>query len=548
MSRTAALRARSMILCVSCLPAGIALGADPPDPVEPERAESGRAVDNQTLRWQTAKLAEFWGWNKMGVTGARGPARARTLFALYNEGERPKDPVVCMRLDDGAPVAALNVLPAAFSSLTPDDFRWRVAVVAADGLLAVPAPAGPGVVAYEPCTMRERWTFPLGPDDTVLAMTGAADTLVVAVGHRGPPRPGLSERPAERWRLMFIDGASGRLQRASPIFEGPPPDRLLRDGDNLLAFDDALKPERSWWSQTAVDMHLAAFSVATGRRLWHQSGAPAEITVGGRHLVVIRRHEQEIRVFDLATGGAEARIPAPEVWTHQELAVAADQRRLYYAVRAAHESDQPDVVVAFDLPTGKQRWRRQIPLAPDPDLTIERDAVYVGTTGYFVTALDVDSGRSRWRWGIGRAFQIVQVPPAAAAGAAAVPPLVVADSAGGLWRFARASRAVPVKPVVISGRVRVGDDDDSTDEDHYYGLTVGPKRVTTDRRGRFHVVLREPGAIRLAVADTDHSGLYWRRDAGGEADRDAVIVRPGGPAGPRRWLDLRTTVYYEDCH
>jgi hypothetical protein len=246
-----------------------------------------------------------------------------------------------------------------------------------------------------------------------------------------------------------------------------------------------------------------------------------------------------LRVFNLATGALETEISQPHLTSARYLAVAADRRRLYYAVG----SDDTDTnsIVAVDLPGGRLRWRRgDVPLVDEPEMVIERDALYVETTGNFVTALDPKDGRSRWRWGIGRAFEIVRAPSAGPH--AAIPPLVVADLGGGLWRFARAARASDVKPVVIAGRVRSNDE---TYADHPFDLAVGPTRVRTDRRGRFRVVLHAPGAIRLAVADSDFQGLYWRREGGGEQDQNAVIVRPDGGT---RWLDLSAPIYYEDCH
>src|SRR5262249_50244891 len=137
------------------------------------------------------------------------------------------------------------------------------------------------------------------------------------------------------------------------------------------------------------------------------------------------------------------------------------------AVEASGEGS----VTELDLADGTRRWHRALSLPRDPVLEIDGDVLYVATSGQFLEALGRADGRSAWRWSVGRSFDAMALPDGR---------LLVADSGGQLWAFARGGGPGPrPSPVAVQGRIRLPGEM----ERRPIQLQIGDQRVATDLEG-----------------------------------------------------------------
>jgi len=144
---------------------------------------------------------------------------------------------------------------------------------------------------------------------------------------------------------------------------------------------------------------VLALAARTGEERWRftldpDHAAPAGGPLFVEDLVVISSREGEIVGLDRGTGSVRWSLPPlrPSQW---------DVRALANSGRRLFATSLSGVLVAYDLASRTELWRFSDPFAGSMRLTIKSDEAFVYVP-YFsgrVSAVDVNSGRERWRAG-----------------------------------------------------------------------------------------------------------------------------------------------------
>ena len=256
--------------------------------------------------------------------------------------------------------------------------------------------------------------------------------------------------------------------------------------------------------------HLAAYALATGKRLWAIELAPpvnpaisnseaqdiadadAEqpdvIAIDGGRLVLPVPGEG-LRLYDAATGREIARIAAPELHRFGITGLVATGGRAFFFVRKASDG-APDGVEAIDLAAGKLAWRRDLELGAwgllrvDPALTVETDGLF--------RALDPATGDVVAEWGrAGLATSFAR----RAAGA----PALVLCGDGKLTALDPSGTITPAERVTIDGTLACVHCRKGTNPFAGVRVTIGAAAATTDRRGHFRIATAGRGVLPVTV-------------------------------------------------
>jgi outer membrane protein assembly factor BamB len=250
---------------------------------------------------------------------------------------------------------------------------------------------GDEVMAFDP-DGRARWRFtPAGAYGAGLYLGALAEGRVFAGSPSGALYAIDAETGAELWASRIGD-------RSMTVFAP------AVDGDLVVAgFTRFSSPPEGG---------LAALDAATGRVRWRISldrpspdasgamtGGP--LIAGGE--IGIAREDGTIQVRDAATGRLRYALPTvgePAFGSAEP--IVHDFRALAHAGDALIAGSLTGTVIAYDLASGRERWRRS-PMESSVAFRLASDeaTVYVPYLSGQIVALDALSGRERWRIGSG---------------------------------------------------------------------------------------------------------------------------------------------------
>jgi outer membrane protein assembly factor BamB len=276
--------------------------------------------------------------------------------------------------------------------------RWHVAtgvsgeptggsrVLVAGGAIV----AGDGqVLAFDPDSGRLLWRFRSSADDSPGSYLGTADDTRVFTG-------------SSRGYLYAIDLASGvplwsvRVARNTIVL--PP---IVAGAQVIAAFTTRA---------SVASGGLVGVDRVTGREAWRRAfpawttptlgtGAGSEPIAIGEE-VSAASQDGTIYGFTSTTGALRWVIPGPATQPDGRSAPMQDTRPLAQSGPTLLAGSLTGQVIAYDLATRRERWRRQ-PVAASVAFALRADAgaVYVPYLSGHLVALDVATGAELWRHG-----------------------------------------------------------------------------------------------------------------------------------------------------
>ena len=134
----------------------------------------------------------------------------------------------------------------------------------------------------------------------------------------------------------------------------------------------------------AGESPLQARAVDDGRLLWTSALSPQGALVAEAGLVVFAAGGA-LQALDETSGAVRWRVPLDGPSSN----VAVQQGRVLHAVGLEAR--------AYDLPTGRELWRRALTAAPSTPFAFAVGAVFVMTSDQWLVALDETTGAERWR-------------------------------------------------------------------------------------------------------------------------------------------------------
>ena len=262
----------------------------------------------------------------------------------------------------------------------PGEVTWGSAVRIAGERVIVGDDA---VVAFDRATGAESWRFvpPGGP--------GSGPYL-------GDARAGLLMLGSPNGRVYAVDATSGRLRWTRTVATVGPTTVFapIWVGDRIVA------------SFTTFGAHLSGGVVAfdaTGRRLWRQplttagAGGPP-IDAGGS--AVVAQTDGHVLAFHAGSGRRLWLLPRQQSRDPRQ-PLLRDVRALSASGSILVTGSLTGAVIAYDIATRHERWRYDDGPDNAAPLRIRTDdrTAYVPFTNGVLMALDLDSGRERWRAG-----------------------------------------------------------------------------------------------------------------------------------------------------
>ena len=285
---------------------------------------------------------------------------------------------------------------------------------------------GPGVIAYDPETQSQTWSFPAEANRALqfFAAPSVQDGRII-IGDFGASGGMLS--PGVVVTLYALNdtgqGSPGSLWKNDKLVSDRVVAPPLQVGDqlfvgtanNFLIAIDAASGEKQWefeaghsiWGQPAfkdgilyvasLDRTVYALEAKTGQEVWRTAlgGALASSPVVNTNLVYVASFDNKLHALDIKTGKEKWSAPAQD-WIWDSPAFADEI--VYYA-------DIKGNVFAVDGITGEQLWSQQInhPIQTSP--VIVGNTVYIAAEGDIeaeeprgtLTALAADTGQELWQ-------------------------------------------------------------------------------------------------------------------------------------------------------
>jgi outer membrane protein assembly factor BamB len=355
-----------------------------------------------------------------------------------------------------------------------------------------------------------------------------ADTAIAIARNSDVGLEGIDARThARRWARACSDMANGtpcmgRLERSGDVavyagtlwYKGP-------ESEGAFAIDVPTGREL-WRVQTGLDDELStklaiagdhayvmaatnvvALDLATGARAWERHTAPRDMMpsrgrqlAAGDGVVAFADGDGAVHLTDPRTGVDRARIP----WSGTVGDLVIRDGVLYVVPMW---SDGPEAIAAYDVATGRERWRHDETEAwAVPPVFIDDDALYLRRSadrtraqndeGTELVALDRATGAIVWERALGHVTSLRAVA------AAGEPATLVATTGRETLVFARQASPAAAADVTITGTVWLDGLSGPLD-----GLRVQVGGVTalTDAAGAFTARVRGHGAIEIRLLD-----------------------------------------------
>lgn len=342
---------------------------------------------------------------------------------------------------------------------------------------------------------------PVRPQDPVHPRLGTfGETIIAATWQR---------------EAMGIDASTGRVRWLRPV-PGcgqllpaplqPVPDLFLcRDQGAVLSAYDVRTGALRWRVTIGaadllgaaanattlflpVGREVRAVALRTGQmrarlRLADPTCRPRRLYASDTHLVVLCPHRAH--VFEAASGRSlGAFAPPPDVDSDRALLSG----EVWVAARITGR------LSGIDVRTGRQLWQRD--LAVEALRTDAAGDLLLCSVGGVLHAVPRRAGRSVWRWSLGSCGVGLAHGPLLHEGGTRARPAVLAKTIAParVLAFFPSGGGRPAPPITVTGRARV-------QGRPYAGLKVwvGDTSTRTDASGRFRVVVRLAGRIRVAV-------------------------------------------------
>jgi outer membrane protein assembly factor BamB len=262
---------------------------------------------------------------------------------------------------------------------------------------------GPRVLAYDPATESESWTFPAESSAVQYFSAPSVEGEQVVFGDYGQSGGFLSPRvTVSIYALENVEsGAPGQIwtnsESAHDKIVAPPlqvgEQLFVGTADNHLLALDATDGSLQWdfetghaiWGQpvlrdgilyaTSMDWSVYALNAETGDLVWQTplGGALPSRPVLGEDLMYVSSYDGNVHALDIATGEEQWAAPAADwVWGAAALADGV----IYY-------SDIQGNIYAADAETGEQRWTKSSGTRVQTAPVVLGDTLYVAsqTTG-----------------------------------------------------------------------------------------------------------------------------------------------------------------------
>jgi outer membrane protein assembly factor BamB len=242
--------------------------------------------------------------------------------------------------------------------------------------------------------------------------------------------------------------------------------------------------------------HMAVHAIEQHGTRWSMDWARwGHVEIGPTHVVMVQ--SELLAIVDTANGRLRE-VTLVEPLGYPTLALAGDT----VVVASPLGGIASGVVEAYSLASGAQLWRVEASIRHNPSLAIVADTVLVESQGEVLLAFDLASGKPRWEWGAGRQFTLVGADDRAV--------LIDGDD---LVAVDPHGTPTPLERVTVDGRVvdtRCSDLANDT-------IVVNDVVTTTGAQGAFRVQLPARGTLRIwspgsVAADTTipltGQGLY----------------------------------------
>jgi outer membrane protein assembly factor BamB len=312
---------------------------------------------------------------------------------------------------------------------------------------------------------------------------GGLPTLVLAGGDVLWVHPAKLSAGSAPVSVERLDVATGK-----PRWRGEMP--RASGQENWSAADDHRVYVVTTPDEIGPTAHLAAFDLATGKRLWASvltskltqrttRDSPRQFAAAGGKLLYVMPGEG-LHVLDAATGKLAANIALAVPDNASGLAVLGDR---------AFVATSTDVI-AVDLAQRKVAWTAKLAGAN----LLAAPGVLYAAAGDTVRALDVADGRELATWGIAGS----ELAYGTSSGRA--PAFVACDGGARLVAFDPTGKVTPVERAVITGTLACPRCPRRERIFPPLQVSIGKATAMTDRRGKFRIEVEGRGTLELAFA------------------------------------------------
>jgi len=370
------------------------------------------------------------------------------------------------------------------------------------------------VLALDGTTLTQAWRF---------SPQSVATTSLLAVGVDRVLAVSSSAKFEAPYTLDLLDAATGKLLWSR---------RLEGDRRFCSFYADAERIYSSCVSKsTPSQWPLIALDAAAGTELWHDQTDSncRELITNGVWLAWSESYRSRIVVANAATGARIRSVAVAQSNAQDPPTIAFDGGDLLYVDSQA---------VALDVETGRERWRTGNEFDLYTTLAVA-EQVYVLDKKGLVQVRDRARGELLWQWNTG-----VELAAAILPDAGGTRPLVLLGRSG-LLAFAPRKRPIPVEHAIVTGHIYNRTPAFKLQEPTLY---VGRATAHIDDHGNYRVVVQERGALRFEVSGTGdgYTTLHNVRRRCGE-DQDCPALLPLTGSGRYR-VDLDATIIPHDCH
>jgi outer membrane protein assembly factor BamB len=353
-----------------------------------------------------------------------------------------------------------------------------------------------------------RWRVALAPGARLRRGAVAGGLAAVVLGGAYPLEQAVP------YELALVETETGVVRWRVPLEHG-----LTSQVDVLIDGARVYVEKPHSWPLPAI--RITAYDVNDGGERWtYATGEPplgdwpAAAIDGGT--LVLGYKAEGLRLLAAATGAELRRWPLP--LTLSAVGIAASGGVAYVArardasaFRYGNDLGRA-MVVALDLASGRERWRWDGDLFVDSPFALARDSLTFVSDGGVITTLDRATGRALWRWGSAGPDKLFARRDPTGDGA----PIAVGNL------LLTGCRPAHVEHVTIRGTVTVDGRPKS-------GVTIyaADQSTKTDARGQYRIETDlAGGGVIVSAEDLDIPISNEGRQDGGV--NDPVIVRLDG--------------------